>query len=297
MPDDQTFLKAIQSESAEERFSAWRAAGSASPSVIPQLGKLAASSNPGVAKAAREALATMVHSVGKDPNSKNRAEIVKNLLELAGPAYEHTVRVHALRLLSNIAGEEAVPAISRWIHDPELSEEVAYCLERIPGSASIKALAAAYKDAREDFKPRILAALGHRRVEEGVSLSLEAMRSPNKELAVAGVKAFGRIGRKAPSSPKFPDPKSLSEWQRIEQMDSMLRYADAQAAEGNTAEAMRIYRTALEKPEEHWQCAAIIGMAKLGTAEAAAAILPKMKSENRTVRITAQNAWKRMAAG
>ncbi len=295
MADDQKFLADIQSDNADVRFTAWRQAGEVSPAVIPQLGKQAASDNPGMAKAAREALTTMAHFVGKNPAAANRAAVVKGLLGLAGPGSAASVRVHAVRLLSNIAGEDSAPAIAKWIQTPELAEEVAFCLERIPGSAPNKALIAAYKDAKDEFKPRILAALGHRRAAEAVGLSVEAMRSPNLEIAVAGVKAFGRIGRKPASAPRYPDTKAMSEWQRIDQMDSLLRYADAQAKEGSVAEAIGVYRTALARSEEHWQCAAVIGLAKIGTAEAAAAILPKLKSENPKVRITAENAWKGMA--
>jgi HEAT repeat protein len=203
--------------------------------------------------------------------------------------------VHALRLLSNVAGEDSVPAIAKWIGGAELREEVAYCLERIPGDASNKALMAAYKDAPDDFKPRILAALGHRRAQSAVPLCLEAMRSPNKDIAVMGVRAFGRIGKRPATAPRYPDMKAFSDTQASDVIDGMLRYADAQVKEGNTAEAMAVYKSALERPQEHWQCAALIGLARIGSADAAAAILPKLKSDNRKVRITAENAWRSMA--
>jgi hypothetical protein len=280
------FLAGIQSESADVRFAAWRSAAEADPKSIAELGKLAAGTNPAVAKAAREAIATMTHG------SPRRAEVTQHLLALArdgAPA----AQALAYRNLSLIAGEDSVPAIARAIHDPELREEVVFCLERIPGAASNKALMAAYKDAKDDFKPRILAALGHRRVQDAAGLCAQAMRSQNKEIAIAAMKAYGRIGAKAQAA--YPDTAGLTEWQKIDHMDSLLRFADAQAAAGNQAEAMKIYRGALERPEEHWQCAGIAGLAKLGTAEAATAIFPKLKSANRKVRITAQNAWKSMA--
>jgi HEAT repeat protein len=294
MADDQKFLADIKSDSADTRFAAWRQAGEASPAVIPQLGRLAANQT-GVGKAAREALTSMVHSVGKDPASANRAGVVKGLAAISGPDYELPVRVHAVRLLSNVASEDAVPAIAKWIGGAELREEVVYCLERIPGDASSKALIAAYKDAPDDFKPRILAALGHRRAQSAVSLCLEAMRSPNKDIAVMGVRAFGRIGKKPATAPRYPDMTALSGTQIADVIDGMLRYADAQVKEGNMAEAMAVYKSALERPQEHWQCAAVIGLARIGSADAAAAILPKLKSDNRKVRITAEEAWKSMA--
>lgn len=294
--DTQTFLAAIQSPNPEERFAAWRAAGQVSPSVIPELGKLAGAQNPGVAKAAMEALTTMTHSVGKDPRSANRGAVVRGILDLNSPSYALPVRVQALRLASGIAGEDAVPTIVKEIQNPELREEVVYCLERIPGDASIQALINAYKGAADDFKPRILAALGHRAAGAAASLCNEAMRSPNKEIAMAGAKAFARIGSKLPAAADFPPETGLSAWQKIERMDSLLRYADAQAKEGNAKEALAIYKAALDHAQEQFQCAAIIGIGKLATGDAAILILPKLKSPIRNVRITARDVWKRIAA-
>lgn len=297
MPDNQQqFLSDLRSADKNVRFAAWRRADEMSPAVLPQLGRLAASDQPGPAKAAREAIVTMVHAVGRDAAPEKRAAVVKQLLALAGEVYAPAVRTLALRQLSLVAGEGAAPAIAAWLKNPQLREEAVFCLERIPGGAPSKALLAAYREAGDDFKPRILAALGHRRAEEALGVAVEAMRSANKEIAMAGVKAFGRIGGKPAAAPRFPETKELSEWQRIERQDSLLRYADAQAARGDAAEAMRLYRTALDRPEEHWQCAAIIGLAKLGTAEAAAAIFPKLASAQRNVRITAEKAWRGMAS-
>ena len=76
----------------------------------------------------------------------------------------------------------------------------------------------------------------------------------------------------------------------------MLRYADAQAKEGNAAEAMRIYKATLTASRGALAVRRDYrAVANIGSAEAAAAILPKLKSDNRKVRITAANAWKSMA--
>lgn len=295
MADDQKFISDLQSGNADVRFAAWRIAGDVTPAVIPQVGKLASSPTPGIAKAAREALTTMTHAVGKDPAAPNRAGVVKGLLELTGASYALDVRAHALRLLSGIAGDDSVPAIAKLMTSPDLHEEAIYCLERIPTAAAIAAIGAAYKNAKEDFKPRILAALGHRRAAEGLPLCVDAMKSANAELALAGLKAYGRIGKKPAVAPLIPDVKTLTPWQATEHADSLLRYADSQALAGNAAEAMRLYKTALDRSEEHYQCAGVIGLAKLGTADAAAAILPKLKSANARVRITAQQSWQAMS--
>jgi hypothetical protein len=292
--DEQKFLAGIRSENADERFAMWRQAGDAPPSVIPELGRLSGGDHPGVAHAAAEALTTMVHSVGKDPASPNRAAVVKGLLAVAGNG-PLPARVHALRLLSNVAGDDSVAAIAAHLSSPELREEAIFALERIPGNAPIEAILRAYKLAPAEFKPRLLAALGHRRASQAAELVAGEISSADKTIVLAAMRAYARIGVKTTPTPRFPAPDTFSGWQRTEHLDSVLRFADAMAAQGNNADAVAIYRTALGMPEEHIQCAGIVGLAKIGTSEAADAIYPKLKSDNRKVRITAQQAWRRIA--
>jgi hypothetical protein len=293
--DDQKLLADIQSDNRDVRFAAWRAAGDASPAVIPQLGKIMGNGAAGTSKAALEALTTMTHSVGKDVSAPNRDAVAQGLLGLTATSYELPVRIHAFRLLSSIAAESMAPAIAKSLTKRDVQEEAAYCLERIPGEAPDREFLAAYKDVADDFKPRILYALGHRRAAPAVGLCLEAMQSSNVAIAIAATKAYGRIGRTGGSAPHFPEAAKLAEWDRVDEMDSQLRFADAQVQQGNAAEAMRIYKIAMERPEEHWQCAGIVGLARMRTPDAAMAIYPKLKSANGRVRITAENAWKSMA--
>jgi HEAT repeat protein len=271
MPTKAEFLATIASENIEARFAAWRAAGQMDPDVAPDLLKLSASDKPGVAKAAAEALTTMTHSVGKDPAHPKRAGLVQALL--AQPS------ALSFRLLSLIGQEAAVPTIAKSLVNAELFEEVVYCLERIPGQAPLAALVAAYPTAAEANKPRILAALGHRRSAEAVSLCVREMTNRNPEIATAATRAFGRIGIKPATPVVFPTTQSF------DNLDAQLRLAEA-------TKNLALYKTFLDHPLEHIQCAAIIGIAKIGTPEAAAAIHPKLKSTNVKVRITAQNSWK-----
>lgn len=289
MADQTKFLADIRSSEADTRFAAWRSAGEQDPAVIAELAKVAAAAEAGVRKAALEALTTLTHSVGKQQGTPKRAEVSKQLTAVAAGSLSVPVRAHALRLLSLIGEDDAVAPVVKVLSNGDLREEAVFCLERIPGPVATKALVSAYSSAPTDFKPRLLAALGHRRSTEAVELARAAMNSSDKDLAIAGVRALGRIGAKPDGAVHFP---AMTGWQAIDGFDSQLRYADAQAAAGNHAEAMRIYKAALDKPEEHWQCAGIVGMAKIGTSEAVAAIAPKLKSSDRVVRITAEKASK-----
>ena len=182
-----------------------------------------------------------MHSVGKDPSGPKRAAVVRQLIALAsgGPLWVRTV---ALRHLSLTGGDETVPVAAKLLRDPQLQEEAVFCLERIPGRASESALLAALPQVTDAFKPRILAALGHRRVEDATEACAMAAASKNVDIAMAGMKAMARIGKKPKGEVKHPDYNSLSGWQKTEYADSFLRYADDQARRGNKSEAIKIYK-------------------------------------------------------
>ena len=303
-------LAGLRSDDEDANYAAWSTAEQADPSVIPAVSELLVSKKANVRKAAEEALKNIVHAVGKtiDPRTlgantgrpddpgrmDQRQQVVMHLKGLLTGKRQEIEKVTALRHLSLVATTDDVGAVAALIHDPRLREEAAFCLERIPGKAAEEALLNALPGAADEFKPRILAALGHRRADEAVEACISAMGSADQNIAMAGMKAWARIGTSTGEEIDFPDLDDLGDWEKIEFSDSMLRYADAQVQKGNSEEAERIYREALDSEEGHLQCAGIVGLAKIGTATAAAAIFPKLSSADNTVRITAQRAWARL---
>lgn len=293
--ESEKFLSEIKSNDAEVRYAAWMRAGEIDTEVIPPLGKLLVADEPGVSKAADESLKRMVHGIGKQPGGARRAAVVRELIVLTGDGQAGWTRTIALRHLSLIGGDETVPEVAPLVRNFELQEEAVFCLERIPGKAATQALMAALPYVGDPFKPRILAALGHRRAEEAVDICAGAMDSANMEIVMAGLKSTARIGKKPSVAMKTPNYESLTGWQKIEYTDSTLRFADDQVRRGNIDDAIKYYRGFLDRPEEYLQCAAIIGLSKTGSPEAAGLIYPKLKSTNNTVRITAHKAWAAMA--
>lgn len=294
-PASEKFLNAIQGKDVEARYAAWSNAGSVDPEVISALGKLLVAEDPGVRKAADESLKRIVHSVGKETGGARRAAVIRQLIVITGDSQAAWTRTIALRLLSLIGGDETVPVAAKLLRNPELQEEAAFCLERIPGPAANQAFVAALPDVSDAFKPRLLNALGHRRSEEAVDICASAMGASDPDIAIAGMRAVGRIGVKPVVEVKVPSYAALNGWQKVDYTDSTLRYASEQARRGNHEEALKIYRDLLNRPEEHVLCAVVIGLSKLSSPEAAALIYTQLKSTNNTVRITTQKAWAAMA--
>jgi HEAT repeat protein len=294
-PKSEKFLAEIRSDNADVRYGAWSRAREMDPEVIPPLGKLLTAEQPGVRKAAGEALKNVVHSVGKEPGGARRAAVVRQLIALTADGQPAWVRTVSLRHLSLIGGDETVPVAAKLLRNAELQEEAAFCLERIPGTVSTTALMSALPEAGDAFKPRILAALGHRRAEEAANLCAAAIGSKDVDIALAGMKATARIGKKPTIAVNPPSYDSLSGWQKVEYNDSILRFGDEQVRRGSIGDAIQHYRDFLNRPEEHLQCAAIIGLSKTNSPEAASLIFTKLSSDNSTVRITATKAWAAMA--
>ena len=124
---------------------------------------------------------------------------------------------------------------------------------------------------------------------------MAAIRSEDKGIGVAAAKALARIAPDIADFPALASEVGLTETQQTELIDSRLRFADSQAKAGNKSTALDFYKSILTRNEEQFQCAAIVGIGKLGTADGAALLLPKTKSSNRNVRMTAQKVWKGMA--
>jgi HEAT repeat protein len=291
----QKFLAEIQDKNADVRYSAWIRTGEMDPEVIPELGKLVGTAEPGVRRAAEEALKNMVHSVGKNPAAPKRPAVVQQFLVLTVDKNPTWTRTIALRHLSLIGGDEIVPMASKLLWDANVREEAVFCLERIPGTAATVALMAALPDADSVFQQRLLAALGHRRDEEATDVCARFITSKNPDLAIAGMKAVARIGKRPSMEIKTPDQATLSAWQKVEYSDSVLRYADEQVRRGNTKHPIETYQNMLKQPQEHLQCAAIVSLGKMKSPEAAALVSGMMKSENNTVRITATKVYAAMS--
>ncbi|MGC9326847.1 MAG: HEAT repeat domain-containing protein, partial [Candidatus Hinthialibacter sp.] len=283
------FLADIQSGDPQKQLAAWRIADQQDPSVIPALGKLLVSDNMAVQKAASESLMKIIHSAGKEKVSAARKAVVQNLLSLLNED-SIVIQTFALRALSLMANGDSIPYIAPYVSREDLREEAVFCLERIPDPEADKALIEALEKAPEDFKPRIIAALGHRETEEAAPVIAKYMQSSNLDLAMAAVKAIARIGVMPETDP--PKFSNLNSRQKKIVVDSVLRFCDKQIQKGNLELPRKMLLGLLnnenEEIEEHYFCAGIISASKMDSPEVAAAIVKQLNRPLYIVRDTAK---------
>jgi HEAT repeat protein len=144
-------LAAVQSTDDKVRGPAWQNAGPAGAPAIAPLAGLMSHQDFEVARCAKRAIERIVRHAGRPGAAPERQAVAAELVKLLGPG-QVTVRQHALWMLSEIGDDTAVPAMATLLAELALAEDARCALERIPGTAAVKALRSAFDTAPEAFK-------------------------------------------------------------------------------------------------------------------------------------------------
>ena len=116
-----------------------------------------------------------------------------------------------------------------------------YALERIPGEAVDKALLAALPKAEGKAKVGIVNSLGERGTKSAVGEIAKLVDNSDKVLAGAAISALGKIGGADAVAGLDKALASAPDNQKMAVYDAYLKVAEKMMAEGNKAEAQKIY--------------------------------------------------------
>jgi type 1 glutamine amidotransferase len=161
-------------------------------------------------------------------------DVLKSDAKYAGKQY-------ACRELSIIGTAQSVPVLAGMLTNQEYSDMARYALERIPGPAADKALRAALPKAEGKAKIGIVNSLGERGCKPAAAEIAKLVGNSDKLLAGAAISALGKIG--GPEALKGLDKalQTAPDNQKMAVYDAYLKVADKMVAEGNRAQAQRIY--------------------------------------------------------
>jgi HEAT repeat protein len=165
------------------------------------------------------------------------------------------------RKLSLIGSAECVPAVAPLLEDEKLSHMARYALERIPDAAAVAAMRDALAKVKGKVKVGVINSLGVRRDAQSSEALVALLEDSDKEVAAAAAAALGAIGTpeaaKALEAFQAKAPEELG----LAVADAQLTCAERLLADGNNAEATKIYK-ALSKPDlpKHVRVAAMRGL-------------------------------------
>ncbi|MHB1035372.1 MAG: HEAT repeat domain-containing protein [Pirellulales bacterium] len=155
----------IKDKDANVRTQAWLGAGQVGAAAIGPLAAVVVGSELEIGRAAQRGMWQIVRHAGRPGADDERKTVVAALLPLLGADRPAPVRVEAMWMLSEIAGDEAVAPVAALLSNMQLREDARLVLDRIPGEKSLAALRAGLTAAPDDFKINLAESLRHRGVE------------------------------------------------------------------------------------------------------------------------------------
>jgi hypothetical protein len=156
----------LKSAEGDTRKTALDDAARQGAGAVEAIAALLGSSDTEEIRIAKRALARIVHHAGR-PGAADEAKAVEKvlLLSLARLAPPQAKR-EVMWLLSEIAGDDAIPAIAELLRHPDLADDARMVLQRIPGKASLQALQNGYAAA----DPALRKAIGESLIKRGVTV-------------------------------------------------------------------------------------------------------------------------------
>ncbi len=141
----------IKSKDDQIRGPAWQNAEMVGAPAVKALASLFLDPDFETGRAAKRALWRIVRHVGRPGADGEREAVVKELISILKDA-ANPVRREILGMLSEIGGEESVPAVAEFLNDREIREAARAALERTPGSRAVEALKEGMAAVDPEFK-------------------------------------------------------------------------------------------------------------------------------------------------
>jgi HEAT repeat protein len=284
-------LARIPNDSAAEATKALDDLLKLGPKGIQDLGALLVEPGKGDDSRARLAfhgLALYVARPGAETERMMVCEAIRGLLAGSAPP---AVKGFFLRQLRLMACPKAVPAISEFLLNEELSEYAAQALVSIGGDEASGAFLKALPKASGKCRLTIVQNLGVMRDSKAAPELMKAAGDADREVRLAALYALGNIGDAAAADIIAKAARAESLYERSRATDALLLLAGRLGEAGKKAEAEKIYRDLLKSntdaKDRHVRCAAIAGLARLLGPAAMGDLAAAIKGDDPQVRAAA----------
>ncbi len=127
-------------------------------------------------------------------DSQTSAEKVRNAISILKSSAEPAQKAMTCKWLAVYGNQDAVPALSPLLADPELSSWARIALEVIPGRAADEALREAMGKVQGKLLVGVINSIGVRRDAKAVNGLVAKLKEADVEVATAAAVALGRIG-------------------------------------------------------------------------------------------------------
>jgi HEAT repeat protein len=278
-------MQQLESADTATRMNAVEALSQVGAEAVEPLFSVMGGENRTTDLAARIAVQRMVHQAAAPKSRMDRAAIAQALAQQATSNRPVIVRTLAVRMLSFIGGDAEVPALAQLLANPEMGEIARWALVRIPGKASIDALAGVLPNASGELRIGIINALGARH-DAGALPALEAaVKADDPAVRAAALQAAAHIPGSRSEKLIRASIESGPAGDKAAAWDGYVKFAETTLAGGDRDAAGSAYRYIYDRaPNGQTRCAGVIGLGKVGTAAAIETVVTALGSGDRDLR-------------
>ena len=226
----------------------------------------------------RKALAAIEEQIRNTPKAGMASIETKLLAALDSPNSSFAAKQFVCRVLRRIGSARSVPALTKMLHDKELSHMARFALQHMPASEAGDALREALDSLSGNLKVGVVGSIGQRGDVKAVPQLGMLVSSSDSTLSAAAITALGRIGgeQAAEILGKTDVPEDLK---RLKE-NSYLLCADKILAQGRTEEATKIYLEMSHSESTEVKIAAYTGLVSTGKEKTVPLVLALLKDEN-----------------
>jgi len=224
----------------------------------------------------RRALAAIEEEIRNVPPSLFPQVEVRLLKVLQSPKIKPAGKQFVCRMLRDVGSAKSVRVLSEMLADKELSHIARFALQHMPAPEAGAALRKALTSLDGDLQIGVIGSIAQRGDREAVSQIAQLTNSNNLAIARAAIQSLGRIG-----GPQAADALARAQVQaslKAARDDAYLKCADAMLAEGQTKEAVAVYRQMAAPANSTWiRIAAYKGLASDEKADAVPHVMALLK--------------------
>ena len=154
------------------------------------------------------------------------------------------------RMLRRVGSAQSVPALSKLLTDEKLSHMARFALQHMPGPEAGAALREALPKLAGSLKIGLVGSIGQRGDRQAVPELAKLVTDSNTEIARAAIGALGRIG--GPQAAKILAEAKVPAELTGERDNAQLMCADSMLADGQSSEAVAIYRKMTSADNSTW---------------------------------------------
>ncbi|MCC6126091.1 MAG: HEAT repeat domain-containing protein [Pirellulales bacterium] len=222
-------------------------------------------------------------------NASQQKEIERRLIDVLQTEATAAAKEFAVRRLIFVGSEESIPALAKYLVDPQLGPLAQITVQAIPGEASAAALRQAVEKAPHGRQLGLIQGLGMLRDRKAVPMLAGLVKNPNADVSEAAAKALAQIGEPDCVAPLNEFLQNAGPERKSHALDVNLALARRLVEQNHPAEGAKILRALEKTSDDAGRCAILAELVEAEPQNAGLLISEALADKSPRIRGAAAN--------